>query len=66
MLKEDRYLTVEEVAKRLRVTPWTVREWVKAGRLSAIKPSQQYLISESALEEFERASGNDRRADTAN
>lgn len=59
MLKEDKYLTVDEVADRLRVGPWTVREWIAAGRLSAIKPGKQYLISQSALECFERSVGNE-------
>lgn len=63
MLKEDRYLTVEEVAERLRVGAWTVREWVKEGRIQAIKPGKQFLIAESTLEAFERASGNDSRTD---
>lgn len=58
MLKEDKYLTIEEVADKLRVTAWTVREWVKSGRLQAIKPGHQYLIAESVLERFERSVGN--------
>ena len=32
---EDRWLTVDEVAERLRVDGATVREWVASGRLPA-------------------------------
>ena len=31
------YLTVEDVAHRLRVTPEIVREWLRAGRLGGFR-----------------------------
>lgn len=30
-------LTVEDVAARLRLAPYTVRKWVRLGRLPAVK-----------------------------
>jgi excisionase family DNA binding protein len=36
MTSED-LLTVEQVARRLSVTPYTVREWLRAGKLKGYK-----------------------------
>ncbi|MCX2934043.1 helix-turn-helix domain-containing protein [Mycobacterium sp. CVI_P3] len=33
----EQYLTVNKVAHRLDVSPWTVRDWISSGKLSAIK-----------------------------
>ena len=49
---------VDEVAERLRVTVWTVREWCKNNRIRAIKPWKQFLIPQSALDEFENSNGH--------
>ena len=51
-MEDDRYLTVPEVAERLRVTEETVRRWVRTGRLPAVMPGGRkagYRISERAL-----------------
>lgn len=53
MVAGEQYFTVDEVAARLRVKPCTVRTWVKAGRIEAIKPGKQFLITEAALGIFE-------------
>lgn len=37
MLMEDAYLTVDEVAKRLRVTKQAVYNWIADGRLRAVR-----------------------------
>lgn len=34
----ERMWTVREVAERVRVDPVTVRRWIKAGRLKAVRP----------------------------
>ena len=51
----DKYLTVEEVAKRYSVTPYTVRKWVSIGKLRATRFLRQkrIYITESALAEME-------------
>jgi excisionase family DNA binding protein len=44
--------TTEEVAGKLRVTPKTVREWIRRGELKAIDACQGYRIFKSDYEEF--------------
>jgi len=51
-MDDDRYLTVPEVAERLRVNEETVRRWVRTGRLVAVMPGGRkagYRISERAV-----------------
>lgn len=48
----ERLLTPEEVAERLSVTPRTVRDWLKAGKLQGMKAGRLWRISEKALCEF--------------
>ena len=44
-------LSVDEVAKRLQISPSMVRQWVREGRLPAIRPSRRVTrIPEEALE----------------
>ncbi len=52
MQDEDRLLTTEEVAERLRVTPKTVREWIQRGELEAIDAGQGYRIFKRDLDAF--------------
>jgi excisionase family DNA binding protein len=47
----DEYLTRKEVAALLRVTPETVSDWVKAGKIKAVKVGRLLLISKSSLAE---------------
>ncbi len=49
---KDEFLTVDEAAKRLKVTPWTLREWLKAGKVRGVKISRQWRISERTLTEL--------------
>ncbi len=49
---EERFLTVEEVTGRLRVSDQTVRRWVKSGKLTAYKPGKEVRIRPGDLEEF--------------
>lgn len=48
------YLTIEEVAKLLRVSYLTVYRWIKANKLSAYKAGKQYRIKKSDLDEYIR------------
>jgi excisionase family DNA binding protein len=55
-MQDEEYLTVEEVAKQLRVNEKTVRRWINSGILVAIKPQKEYRIAKSELEDFKRRS----------
>jgi excisionase family DNA binding protein len=48
------YLTVNDVAERLHVTPFTVRRWLTAGFLVGIPISDrvEWRIAETALQRF--------------
>jgi len=61
-MQEEEPLTVEEVAKRLRVSPETVRMWIRTGELDAIDVGK-YLIYPADLEDFKerRRTGRKRR-----
>lgn len=50
-MQED-LLTVKEVAAYLKISIFTVREMIKAGRLKAIKVGKSYRIKRSELEKF--------------
>jgi excisionase family DNA binding protein len=51
----ERFYTIPEVARILRVSDQSVRRWIKAGELRATKPGKEYRIGHSNLEEFLRA-----------
>jgi len=49
---EEKYYTIEEVAKTLRVAYLTVYRWIQAGKLTAFKAGKQYRIKKEDLEKF--------------
>lgn len=52
---EDRLLTVPEVAAKLRASEFTVRKWLRLGKLKGVKPGDDRLgwrVRESELEAF--------------
>jgi len=51
----ERFYTIPEVARILRVSDQSVRRWIKAGELRATKPGKEYRIGHTNLEEFLRA-----------
>jgi excisionase family DNA binding protein len=51
-MQDDIYLTVEEIAKQLRVSPDTVRRWIRERRLPAIDLIGQYRIRREDYERF--------------
>ena len=52
MLKVDeRYLTLPEVAERLKVSRRTIYRWIKSGDLDAYQFGREYRITESALKD---------------
>ncbi len=48
----EAFLTVEDVAERLRIHPQTVRGWIRTGRLSAVRAGRLLRVSPVALEHF--------------
>ncbi|MDP8225135.1 MAG: CTP synthase (glutamine hydrolyzing) [Candidatus Lernaella stagnicola] len=54
MKDPEQFLTLEDVAERLKVSISTVRRWVKSGDLKALKVGNrgQYRISEEDLDDF--------------
>jgi excisionase family DNA binding protein len=45
-------MTTEEAAKRLFTTAYTIRKYVRQGKLQAIRIGKQYLIFEEAFDQF--------------
>ncbi len=51
------YYTIEEVAEILKVNPESVRRWVRAKKIPAIKLGGKYIrISATDLESFTKSS----------
>jgi len=48
----ETFLTVRDVADRLRVRPKTVVRWCRAGDLPSVRPGRQYLIRPEALRDY--------------
>jgi excisionase family DNA binding protein len=57
--RESKYVVVQEIADELGVDLQTVRRWIHAGRLPAIRPGQKFLVLREDLDAFleERATG---------
>jgi excisionase family DNA binding protein len=53
----EEFLTLKDVADRLKVSVKTVRRWVKSGQLRGIRAGKQWRVPESAIEEFVRKGG---------
>ena len=51
-MQDEEMLTVEEVAKMLKVHVKTVRHWINTGELKAMDIGRDYRISRSDLQEF--------------
>jgi len=49
---EDEFLTVEEIAKQMKVKPFTVRDWIRKGELQAVKVGRTLRIRKEDFEEF--------------
>lgn len=45
-------LTIEDVAVKLKVSKRTVYEWIRTGKLEAVKAGSLWRISEQALQDF--------------
>src|SRR4249919_1790007 len=51
-MDEIKYLSPEEVGKMFRASKWTVRRWVDAGRLPAVRLGRRLLIPAEAVEKL--------------
>ncbi|HUW21114.1 MAG TPA: helix-turn-helix domain-containing protein [Candidatus Bathyarchaeia archaeon] len=51
-MKNNDFLTVEQVADRLQVHWQTVLNYIKSGKLKALKLGKGYRISQKALDKF--------------
>ena len=47
-----KFYTIPETAKALRVTPQTIRAWIKQGKLKGQRIGRPILITENNLKEF--------------
>jgi excisionase family DNA binding protein len=50
-----KFYTIPETAQAFRVTPQTIRAWIKQGKLRGQRIGRPILITESNLREFLRA-----------
>jgi len=53
-VEDERFYSIEEVAKILNVTDGAVRKWLKAGALKGIKLGRIWRIRESDFDKFLR------------
>jgi excisionase family DNA binding protein len=46
------FYTIRELASKLKVTPQTIRKFIKEGKLSGQRYGRPYLVSDIQLREF--------------
>jgi putative molybdopterin biosynthesis protein len=51
-MAEEKYYTIEEVAKMLKVVYLTVYRWIQDGKLKAYKAGKQYRIKNTDLNNY--------------
>jgi putative molybdopterin biosynthesis protein len=51
-MTEEKYYTIEEVAKMLKIAYLTVYRWIQAGKLKSDKAGKQYRIKKTELDKF--------------
>jgi len=57
-MDEATYLTTAEVAKKLRVSIWTVRNLIKDGKLTAFRVGAQWRIPAKEIEDIVERNSN--------
>lgn len=48
----ERLLSIAVTAAQLSVSPWTIRLWIKKGRLGSAKLGTRRLVPQSEIERF--------------
>jgi len=48
----DQWLSVEDIARELKVPEDTVRAWIRNKKLPAYRPGREYRVKQSDLEKF--------------
>lgn len=48
----DGYYTVDEVAAMFKITPGTVRDWLRANKLHGIHLNRRWLVTPDAIRDF--------------
>ena len=51
-MQTEKYYSIEEVAKMLKVAYLTVYRWIQSGKLVAYKAGKQYRIKKDDLDSF--------------
>lgn len=51
----EKFYTCEEVADMYRVKVTTVWDWVRSGKIKAVRIGKQYRIPKEAIAEFEKS-----------
>lgn len=54
---EEKAYNVQEAATLLKVTPITIRSYIKTGKLRAQKVGTRYYLAESNLQDFIKGDG---------
>jgi excisionase family DNA binding protein len=49
---QDRILTPDQVAERLSVAPYTVRQWAREGKLPAIRLGKYWRFRSSSIDQW--------------
>jgi len=52
MLEQRRFLTIEECAAVARVSPSSVRHWLRTGKLKSLRPARRRLVDRIEFERF--------------
>jgi len=60
-MKNNSFLTVEQVAELLQVHWQTVLNYIKSGKLEAVRLGKGYRISEEAINKFVKTNKTDTR-----
>jgi excisionase family DNA binding protein len=59
----EEWLTVEDIAKELRVPLDTVRFWIRSKKLKAFRPGKEYRVRRHDLDKFIQESSNMENSD---
>lgn len=63
MIDTEKLYSCEQIAEHYGVNITTVWKWIRTNRLKAKKIGKMYRITEEAIEQFEDATGKQRKED---